>query len=185
MTATARVLIVLPAFAVLLVGTAGAVDEPVLLAGLLGTAVLLLASRQPEHLVTWIGALTAALAISGVVLLAADRIRRALGGKRGDITSQFLIEATVQTTIGGLLGVVLGLAIVFGIPPLWNSLIGTVGFINAPLPAKLHVPAIFLSLGVSIGVGLPLTVKGIEGPGCGAQRVGVMPIRAWNRTGAE
>ena len=41
--------------------------------------VLLLASRQPEHLVTWIGALTAALAISGVVLLAADRIRRALG----------------------------------------------------------------------------------------------------------
>ena len=41
--------------------------------------VLLLASRQPEHLVTWIGALTAALAISGVVLLAADRIRRVLG----------------------------------------------------------------------------------------------------------
>jgi MarC family membrane protein len=41
--------------------------------------VLLLASRQPEHLMTWIGALTAALAISGVVLLAADRIRRALG----------------------------------------------------------------------------------------------------------
>jgi small neutral amino acid transporter SnatA (MarC family) len=41
--------------------------------------VLLLASRQPEHLFTWIGALTAALAISGVVLLAADRIRRALG----------------------------------------------------------------------------------------------------------
>jgi len=41
--------------------------------------VLLLASRQPEHLLTWIGALTAALAISGVVLLAADRIRRALG----------------------------------------------------------------------------------------------------------
>ncbi|MEP6505536.1 MAG: MarC family protein, partial [Betaproteobacteria bacterium] len=41
--------------------------------------VLLLASRQPEHLVQWIGALTAALAVSGVVLLAADRIRRALG----------------------------------------------------------------------------------------------------------
>ena len=41
--------------------------------------VLLLASRQPEHLVTWIGALTAALAISGVVLLAADGIRRVIG----------------------------------------------------------------------------------------------------------
>jgi MarC family membrane protein len=41
--------------------------------------VLLLASRQPDHLVTWIGALTAALAISGIVLLAANHIRRALG----------------------------------------------------------------------------------------------------------
>ena len=43
--------------------------------------VLLLASRQPEHLVEWIGALTAALAVSGVVLLAADRIRRVLGSQ--------------------------------------------------------------------------------------------------------
>jgi MarC family membrane protein len=43
--------------------------------------VLLLASRQPEHLITWIGALTAALAISGAVLLAADRIRRVLGSQ--------------------------------------------------------------------------------------------------------
>jgi MarC family membrane protein len=41
--------------------------------------VLLLASRQPDHLAQWIGALTAALAVSGVVLLAADRIRRVLG----------------------------------------------------------------------------------------------------------
>ena len=43
--------------------------------------VLLLASRQPEHLITWIGALTAALAISGVVLLAANQIRRVLGSQ--------------------------------------------------------------------------------------------------------
>ena len=43
--------------------------------------VLLLASRQPEHLFQWIGALTAALAVSGVVLLAADRIRRVLGSQ--------------------------------------------------------------------------------------------------------
>jgi MarC family membrane protein len=41
--------------------------------------VLLLASRQPEHIVQWIGALTAALTVSGIVLLAADRIRRVLG----------------------------------------------------------------------------------------------------------
>ena len=43
--------------------------------------VLLLASRQPEHMVQWIGALTAAMAVSGIVLLAADRIRRVLGSQ--------------------------------------------------------------------------------------------------------
>ncbi len=41
--------------------------------------VLLLASRQPEHMVRWIGALTAAMAVSGAVLILADRIRRLLG----------------------------------------------------------------------------------------------------------
>lgn len=41
--------------------------------------VLLLASRQPESLWTWMAALTVAMAVSGGVLLAADRIRRLLG----------------------------------------------------------------------------------------------------------
>lgn len=41
--------------------------------------VLLLAARQPERLVEWVGALTAAMAVCGLVLLAADRIRRLLG----------------------------------------------------------------------------------------------------------
>lgn len=38
-------------------------------------------------------------------------IRRALGGRRRDITSQFLIEATLLSGIGGMIGVGLGLAI--------------------------------------------------------------------------
>ena len=41
--------------------------------------VLLLASRQPERIATWVGALTAAMAVSGGVLLAAERIHRLLG----------------------------------------------------------------------------------------------------------
>lgn len=41
--------------------------------------VLLLASRQPERLWHWVGALSLALALSGLVLLSAERIRRALG----------------------------------------------------------------------------------------------------------
>lgn len=41
--------------------------------------VLLLASRQPEAMWHWVGALTLAMLISGVILLLADPIRRLLG----------------------------------------------------------------------------------------------------------
>jgi MarC family membrane protein len=41
--------------------------------------VLLLASRQPQGMWYWVGALTAAMAVSGGVLLAADRIRKLVG----------------------------------------------------------------------------------------------------------
>jgi MarC family membrane protein len=41
--------------------------------------VLLLASRQPDRMWHWVGALTLAMLVSGSVLLAADRIRRWLG----------------------------------------------------------------------------------------------------------
>jgi MarC family membrane protein len=41
--------------------------------------VLLLASRQPEGIATWFAALSAAMIVSGAVLLAADRLRRLLG----------------------------------------------------------------------------------------------------------
>jgi MarC family membrane protein len=41
--------------------------------------VLLLASRQPERVLAWAGALTCAMAVSGLVLLMCERIRRLLG----------------------------------------------------------------------------------------------------------
>jgi len=41
--------------------------------------VLLLASRQPDRVMTWAGALTVAMLVSGAVLLLADRIRKLLG----------------------------------------------------------------------------------------------------------
>jgi putative ABC transport system permease protein len=74
-------------------------------------------------------------------------IRRALGAKRRDITLQFIIEAVVQTTIGGLLGTAVGLSLVFGLPVLWR-------FFGSNLPAQLDVWSIFLSLGVAVGVGV-------------------------------
>lgn len=41
--------------------------------------VLLLASRQPERLFDWVAALTVAMAVSALVLIGADRIRRWIG----------------------------------------------------------------------------------------------------------
>ena len=41
--------------------------------------VLLLASRQPQQLWQWVGAVSAAMLVCGVVMLAADRIRKLLG----------------------------------------------------------------------------------------------------------
>jgi putative ABC transport system permease protein len=74
--------------------------------------------------------------------------RRALGAKRRDITMQFLIEAIVQTTIGGLVGVFLGLLIIFVVP--WAAM----EFWDKKMPAKLHEMSIFLSLGAAVIVGV-------------------------------
>jgi putative ABC transport system permease protein len=75
-------------------------------------------------------------------------IRRALGAKRKDITLQFLVEAVVQTNVGGLVGVLLGVSLVYVIPFLAATIT------NTYLPAKLDVFSIFLSLGVAVGVGV-------------------------------
>ncbi len=41
--------------------------------------VLLLASRQPDRVLSWVGALACAMAVSGAVLLLCERIRQLLG----------------------------------------------------------------------------------------------------------
>jgi len=85
-------------------------------------------------------------------------IRRALGAKRKDIVMQFLVEAVVQTSIGGLCGVLIGLGTVFSVPAVWQWLAKKQTFAgwfpSATLPAEVNVPSIFLSLGVSIVVGV-------------------------------
>jgi putative ABC transport system permease protein len=75
-------------------------------------------------------------------------IRRALGAKRSDITLQFLIEATVQTSVGGALGTLIGIGLVFFLP--WASAL----VLNMRLPAQLNPEPIFLSIGVAVFVGV-------------------------------
>lgn len=69
-------------------------------------------------------------------------IRKALGAKRSVIMQQFVIEAAVTSSAGGILGIVLG--------SLATSIVGNLAGLNAtPTPA-----AVIISFAVSVGIGL-------------------------------
>ncbi|HZU37344.1 MAG TPA: ABC transporter permease [Gemmataceae bacterium] len=75
-------------------------------------------------------------------------IRRALGAKRRDITLQFLIEAVVQTSVGGIIGVGAGLFILIVAPWIYHLLS------NQHWPAQVNGDSILYSLVVAVGVGM-------------------------------
>jgi MarC family membrane protein len=68
--------------------------------------VLLLASRQPDRMVDWIGALTVAMVVSGAVLLTADRIRRLVGSSMVSAVEKLmglvLTAIAVEMVLAGL-----------------------------------------------------------------------------------
>ncbi|MHC5539543.1 ABC transporter permease [Singulisphaera rosea] len=70
-------------------------------------------------------------------------IRRALGAKRKDITQQFLIETIVLSSVGGVLGVTVGVAI----PRVIVMLI-------PEQKAFVTVGSVLLSFGISVGIGI-------------------------------
>jgi putative ABC transport system permease protein len=69
-------------------------------------------------------------------------IRRAVGARRADIRDQFVIEAFTVTSIGGVLGIAMGLGISQGVA--WYAGWTTI----------VTLPSILLAVGVSVGVGL-------------------------------
>lgn len=69
-------------------------------------------------------------------------IRKSLGARRKDILTQFLVESTVLSLVGGLIG----LGIAYGISQLLQRF--------TPVPAELPVWAAALAIAVSSGVGL-------------------------------
>ncbi|MSU76488.1 MAG: ABC transporter permease [Gemmataceae bacterium] len=75
-------------------------------------------------------------------------IRRALGAKRADITLQFLIEATVQTTVGGVIGALIGIGLVF-IAPIGSELI-----FHKNLPAQLNAQPVIMAMSFAVIVGV-------------------------------
>lgn len=67
---------------------------------------------------------------------------KAIGAKRKDILTQFLIESAVMTTIGGFVGILLGLGGTFLIS------------VAVGIPFVISVPWILLAVGISTLVGL-------------------------------
>lgn len=69
-------------------------------------------------------------------------LRKAIGAKQGDISRQFLIEATALTLVGGVIGIVLGSAISFGVN--YSGVVKT----------SVSISAILLAFGVSAVIGI-------------------------------
>lgn len=69
-------------------------------------------------------------------------IRKAIGGKRRDILSQFVIEATITSGLGGIVGIILGCLLTIFASKLLN------------VSGSISVFAILLSFGVSVLIGI-------------------------------
>jgi len=69
-------------------------------------------------------------------------LRKAIGAKRADISVQFLVEAVMLTFIGGVLGVILGWLISFGVTKL--------GIVQT----SVSLSSVLLAFGVSAGIGI-------------------------------
>jgi putative ABC transport system permease protein len=95
-----------------------------------------------------ISLLVGGVGVSNIMLVSVSErtreigLRKALGARTRDITRQFLLEATVLTGVGGLVGLGLGI----GFAHLVASF--------APIPAEVTWWSIALALGVSVAVGL-------------------------------
>jgi putative ABC transport system permease protein len=69
-------------------------------------------------------------------------VRKALGARRRDILAQFLVESITLSLAGGIVGIILGVGLAL--------LVGAV----SPLPAAVSVPALFMGILMSTGIGV-------------------------------
>jgi putative ABC transport system permease protein len=95
-----------------------------------------------------IGVVVGGIVIMNIMLMSVTErtqeigVRKALGAKPADIRRQFLVEAIVLASVGGLCGVAAG----------WG-LAGLVS-IASPLPARVSVWSVLLALALGAGVGV-------------------------------
>jgi putative ABC transport system permease protein len=75
-------------------------------------------------------------------------IRKAIGARRSDILTQFLIESMFLSGVGGLLGIVVGAGLSL-LAANWR-----VGILANLPPPVVSIPSVVLAFGVSVGIGL-------------------------------
>ncbi len=71
-------------------------------------------------------------------------IRKAIGARRRDILTQFLIESMFLAGVGGALGILVGILAGRGLPAVVSAL-------PAPL---ISLPSVLMAFGISVGIGL-------------------------------
>ena len=70
-------------------------------------------------------------------------VRKAIGARKTDILLQFTLEAIILTAVGGVIGVLFGAVVVWGIPAIWPS-----------LPARMSMFWTSFGFSAAAGVGL-------------------------------
>jgi putative ABC transport system permease protein len=96
-----------------------------------------------------VGLLVGGIGVMNIMLISVTErtreigIRKAVGARKSEIRSQFLIEAIVLTLVGGVLGILAGAGIAFLVRTVMPS-----------VPATLSYLWIALGVGISIAVGL-------------------------------
>ena len=91
--------------------------------------------------------------IMNVMLIAVNQrvrevgLRKAVGARNGEIISQFLIESATISSLGGIIGIILGIFLAFIASIIIQAL-------NYHWPFIVSVPSIFVAFGVSVLIGI-------------------------------